>query len=94
METNMMSASRRSFFKRSLLGTAGVLAFPNLILPRRAFAAESSPNRRLQIAQIGIGRMGSGDMGGMLKHPQASVVAVCDLDSKRLGIAKDTVEKL
>ncbi|MCX7007532.1 MAG: Gfo/Idh/MocA family oxidoreductase [Kiritimatiellaeota bacterium] len=98
METKTMSvsfaaANRRSFLKRSMLGAAGVLVFPNLILPRSAFGAEASPNRRLQIAQIGIGRMGTGDMGGMLKHPQARVVAVCDLDSKRLGIAKDIVEK-
>ena len=87
------AASRRSFLRHSLLGAAGVIAFPNLLLPRSAFGAESSPNRRLQIAQIGIGRMGSGDMSGMLKHPQARVVAVCDLDSKRLAIAKETVEK-
>ena len=86
-------ASRRSFLKRSMLGAAGVIAFPNLLLPRSAFGAESSPNRRVQVAQIGIGRMGTGDMGGILKHPQARVVAVCDLDSKRLGIAKDLVEK-
>ena len=87
------SASRRLFLKHSLLGAAGVIVMPNLLLPRRAFGADTSPNRRVQIAQIGIGRMGTGDMGGILKHPHARVVAVCDLDSKRLGIAKDLVEK-
>jgi predicted dehydrogenase len=87
------AASRRSFLKRSLLGTAGLLVFPQLVLPRRAFAAEGSANRRLQVAQIGIGRMGGGDMDGVMKHKSARIVAVCDLDSKRLGIAKGNVEK-
>src|ERR1035438_7066660 len=33
------------------------------------------------------------DMPGILKHDIARVVAVCDLDSKRLGLAKARVEK-
>lgn len=82
--------SRRNFLRTAALGTAGAFLLPT-ILTRRAFGAEVSPNRRIQIAQIGVGRMGSGDMGGVLKSPLARVIAVCDLDSKRLAKGKADV---
>jgi predicted dehydrogenase len=50
-----------------------------------------SANRRIQVAQIGCGREGRVDMNGVLASPLARVVAVCDLDTKRVASAKDVV---
>ena len=82
---------RRHFIKTALGGTAGLIALPNLF-PGSLFAA-TSPNKRVQVAQIGCGRMGLEDMGNVLDVPMARVVAVCDLDSKRAAEAKRRIEE-
>ncbi|MEO8613942.1 MAG: Gfo/Idh/MocA family oxidoreductase [Luteolibacter sp.] len=80
---------RRQFIK-TLGGTAGLIALPN-IFTGSLFAA-TSPNKRIQVAQIGCGRMGLDDMDNVLKVPMARVVAVCDLDSKRAAEGKRRIE--
>ena len=83
--------TRRKFLKASLAGTAGALALPALV-PSCALR-KNPPNARIQVAQIGCGRIGhTMDMPGILKHDIARMVAVCDLDSKRLDHAKKFVE--
>lgn len=82
---------RRHFLKTTLGGTAGLIALPQ-IFSGSLFAADS-PNKRIQIAQIGCGRMGLADMGSLLSEKLARVVAVCDLDSKRAAHAKSIVEE-
>jgi predicted dehydrogenase len=86
----MKNYSRRSFIKASLAGTAGLAVFPSII-PARLFGAEA-PSKKIHVAQIGCGRMGRSDMGNVLKEPLARVVAVCDLDSKRLAAGKKMAE--
>lgn len=86
----MNSLPRRTFLKTTL-GIAGIAAIPD-IFTGRLFAANSA-NKRIQIAQIGCGRMGTADMKEILALPLARVVAVCDLDSKRAAIAKTVVEE-
>jgi myo-inositol 2-dehydrogenase / D-chiro-inositol 1-dehydrogenase len=80
--------SRRAFLTTSTLGTAGVLAAPAI---GRGLWAAPGPNGRIQVAQIGCGRMGTGDMKGVMAHRLARVVAVCDLDSKRRESARAAV---
>jgi predicted dehydrogenase len=82
----MNHLTRRTFLKNTLLGGAGLVVLPGLM--RTSALGALSPNRRIQIAQIGCGRMGTSDMEGILAHPLARVVAVCDLDARRLGIAQ------
>lgn len=86
----MSHIPRRSFLKTTLGGTAGLIALPN-IFGGALFAADS-PNKRIQVAQIGCGRMGLGDMKSVLAESQARVVAVCDFDRKRASEAKRRVE--
>jgi predicted dehydrogenase len=84
--------SRRQFLKTSLAGAAGVSLMPTII-PSSVLGADA-PSNKIQIGQIGCGRIANEmDMPGILKHDIARVVAVCDLDSKRLGLAKARVEK-
>ncbi len=87
-----LSVTRRQFLKASLAGAAGALAFPTIV-PSSVFG-QNAPSNRIQIGQIGCGRIAhTMDLPGVLKHDLARVVAVCDLDSKRLAMAKDQVEK-
>lgn len=83
--------SRRQFLKFSAAGAAGAMVFP-AIVPSSVFGA-SAPGKKIQIAQIGCGRIAATmDLPGILKHDVARVIAVCDLDSKRAGLAKAQVE--
>ena len=83
--------SRRHFLKASALGAAGAFAGP-LIVPSSLFG-ESAPSKKIQVAQIGCGRIARDmDMPGILKHDIARVIAVCDLDSKRLADGKKLVQ--
>ena len=85
-------ASRRGFLKASLLaGAAGAVGFPTIV-PSTVFGA-SAPSNLIHVAQIGCGRIGrDSEMPGVTKNPDlARYVAVCDLDTVRIGDAKELI---
>jgi myo-inositol 2-dehydrogenase/D-chiro-inositol 1-dehydrogenase len=86
----MKNQSRRNFIKAAVRGGVGLAIFPN-IMPRSLFAADM-PSKKIHVVQIGCGRQGRGDMGGVMAQPLARVVGVCDLDSIRLDAGKKRVE--
>jgi myo-inositol 2-dehydrogenase / D-chiro-inositol 1-dehydrogenase len=86
----MKVQSRRHFLKTAARGGLGLLALPTL-LPARLLGADP-PGKKIQIAQIGCGRMGRSDLGNVMTEPLARVVAVCDLDSRRLAAGRKFVE--
>jgi predicted dehydrogenase len=86
----MKNQSRRSFIKSTLGGVTGLILLPSII-PARLLGADA-PSRKIQVAQIGCGRMGRSDMGNVLTEPLARVVAVCDLDAHRLVEGKKMAE--
>jgi predicted dehydrogenase len=77
-------ASRRDFLKAA--------AFP-AIVPSTVFG-RTAPSNILQIAQIGCGRIArASEFPGILRNSdEARYVAVCDLDTVRLGDAKELIE--
>jgi myo-inositol 2-dehydrogenase/D-chiro-inositol 1-dehydrogenase len=86
----MTFQSRRSFLKSIARGSAGLAILPSIV-PARLFGADA-PNKKIQVAQIGCGRMGRSDLGNVMTQPLARIVAVCDLDSKRVAAGKQMVE--
>ncbi len=54
------------------------------IVPRHAVArsGQTPPNEKLNIAGIGVGGMGSGDVNGVKSE---NIVALCDVDTRRSG---------
>jgi predicted dehydrogenase len=83
--------SRRQFLQTTLAGVAGVTIVPTIV-PSSVLGADA-PSNKIQIGQIGCGRIAHDmDMPGILKHDIARIVAVCDLDSKRLQHGKAFVE--
>lgn len=83
----MNTHTRRSFLKTTLAAGASFAAFP-AIIPSRVLGA-GAPSKRINVCQIGCGRQGRSDMGNVLNDDLARVVAVCDLDSKRLAAGKE-----
>ncbi len=76
---------RRDFIKYA----AGTLAVPTMV-PSRVFA-KYSPNSKINIAQIGCGRMGRGDLGSTIRHDMCRCVAVADVDINRARDARKMV---
>ena len=82
--------TRRRFLQSAFRGGVALAVLPSIV-PARLFGAES-PGKKIQIAQIGCGRMGRNDLGSILTEPLARLVAVCDLDSKRLAAGRAMAE--
>jgi predicted dehydrogenase len=74
----VIHSTRRAFLKRAATGVAGALAFPTII-PAHVLGADA-PSKKIQMAQIGCGRMGHGDMSSLMNAPEVRYVAVCDVD--------------
>lgn len=83
----MKRQTRRGFLKTSLLGGTGLVLLPAVVPGCRSWCG--SANRRIQVAQIGCGRMGQTDMEGVMRQTLGRVVAVCDLDSKRAAAGRE-----
>lgn len=81
--------TRRDFLKSSAVAVA-VLAGPTIV-PSSVLGA-NAPSNRINFGCIGVGRMGLGDIAGILGYKEIQIVAVCDVDSKRLMHAKRFVE--
>lgn len=87
----MENKTRRDFLKKSLFAGVGIFALPEIM--RNSSFLNAPKNKLIQFAQIGCGREGSVDfMGTMIHTDLCRMVAVCDLDSKRVDIAKKTAE--
>lgn len=90
--TTSGSLSRREFLHTTAIATAAVTA--PLIIPSRLRGADA-PSNRIRVGHIGCGRIAqSHDMPGVARSGLAEVVAVCDLDTKRIASGKATIEKL
>ena len=79
--------SRRTFLSQAVAGSAA-LAMPMFIPRTFLFGGPTPPSRIINVAQIGCGRMGMEDLRGTMSHDLARIVAVCDLDSNRLNLAR------
>ena len=88
-----MQLSRRSFLQAGT--AAGVFAtFPNLIAAELVTGAVK-PNGRINIGIVGCGRIANSlEIPNIVKyHALARIVAVCDIDAKRLAYTKARVER-
>src|SRR6478736_10197229 len=87
----MNHVTRRQFVRTSAVAAAAFTA--PLIIPSRLLGADA-PSNRIRVGHIGCGRIARGhDMPGVFKSGLADVVAVCDLDSKRLAAGKALIDK-
>jgi len=87
--TRKQTVSRRSFLKKGL-GTGTALGFPTIV-PATVFG-QNAPSNRVNVGAIGVGRISRvHDIPGIWKYDSARIIAVCDLDSKRVEKGKTFV---
>ena len=84
--------SRRKFLKSSIIGASAAFAVPTIV-PSIVFG-KNAPSNKINIGQIGFGRIAkSHDLPETMKNDEARVIAVSDVDSKRVGDGKVWIEK-
>ncbi len=84
--TRPVKWTRRGILKTGA-GVAAAAAFP-AIVPSSVFGA-TAPSNRLAIGAIGVGRISRvHDMKETFNYDNAQIVAVCDLDAKRVESGK------
>ncbi|MBN1482848.1 gfo/Idh/MocA family oxidoreductase [candidate division KSB1 bacterium] len=78
---------RRNFIKTTATVVAAPMIVPSFVL------GENAPSNKITVGQIGCGRIARDhDLPETMKYDVAQVVAVSDVDSKRLGEGKQFVE--
>lgn len=87
MKSTHRPTARRSFLKASL--AAGAAPF---LLPGRLWAADDSPNSKLRMAFIGVGKQNGGLMRSFMSNDGVIVSAVCDVDTTRRENALKVVQ--
>jgi len=85
--------TRRQFFKRGALATAGAAAFP-YIVPGSALGLNGAvaPSNRITMASIGTGGQGRHNTRALMSVPEVQYLAVCDVDANHRAEAKEMVE--
>ena len=84
--------NRRKFLKNTASAAAGALVIPTIV-PSTVFGG-NAPSNKINIGQIGCGRIArSHDMPGAMQYDVARMIAVSDVDSKRMQEGKELVEK-
>jgi predicted dehydrogenase len=84
-----LQKTRRDFVKGSM-GAVVAMGFP-AIVPASVFG-QKAPSNRINVGAIGVGRISRGhDLPGIWQFDQARIMAVCDLDAKRVDQAKTLI---
>ncbi len=73
----MKNISRRKFLRLSAAGVSSAMILPRHVLGGKKYG---SPNDKLNIAGIGVGGQGGGDISRMQSE---NIVALCDVDWAR-----------
>jgi predicted dehydrogenase len=78
--------TRRDFLKLSM-GAAAAIGFPTIV--PSSVLGQNAPSNRINVGAIGVGRISRAhDLPGIWQFDQARIMAVCDLDAKRVEEAK------
>ncbi len=81
---------RRDFMKKTALAGAAI-GFPTIV-PASVFG-KNAPSNKINIGQIGCGRIArEHDLPGTWRHDVARIVAVSDVDSKRMADGKKLIQ--
>jgi predicted dehydrogenase len=83
--------SRRDFLASTSTAALATAVFPT-ILPAAVLGAQGvAPSDKIRVGVIGCGPQGVGDMGNFLNQKDCQVVAVCDVKTDRLEVARAAV---
>ncbi len=82
--------SRRDFVRNSALAAAGFFIVPRHVLGGNGYIA---PSDKLNVASIGVGGQGRGDLANIAKHANVNIVALCDVSDKASQQSRENFPK-
>ncbi len=88
-ESIVQPGERQEAPRRQFLKTAGVAAAVSAFAPGKVLGA----NDRVNVAYVGMGRMGTGNLEISMRHKQVHVAAVCDVYQPHLEKAAAVARK-
>ncbi|MCP4643877.1 MAG: Gfo/Idh/MocA family oxidoreductase [bacterium] len=85
--------ARTSCSRRTFMAAGAAMAAP-FIVPAAALGqgARTAPSERINIGVVGTGSQARGLTENAIRHENTRIVALCDVDSKRLAEAKKMVD--
>jgi predicted dehydrogenase len=90
MDSTETPVTRRHFIGTATAVSAVVAGFPAIV--PASVLGHGAPSNRINVGAIGTGRISRGhDLPGIWKHPQARIMAVCDVDRRRMNDAQTLV---
>ena len=89
-EQNNNQTSRRDFLKTAATAAAAFMIVPRHVLGGTGFTA---PSDKLQVAGIGVGGKGYGDIKSFFESGKADVAFLCDVDDRRAAGARKLFPK-
>jgi predicted dehydrogenase len=92
-EKNNKFSSRKQVHRRGFLKTAGAASLGAMFFPEIVRASAKGANDRITLGLIGMGHMMSGHLNGLLARDNVQIVAMCDVESVRLGFYKNKAEE-
>ncbi|MDG2255251.1 MAG: Gfo/Idh/MocA family oxidoreductase [Opitutaceae bacterium] len=92
--THKKDTPKKLINRREFMGAAAGAIVAPMIIPASARGADGhvAASNRINVAQIGMGRMGRGHTRRLVLDPGVEFRAVCDVDRTRRLNAKDAVE--
>jgi predicted dehydrogenase len=88
----MKMTNRRTFLKTTAAAGFGVWVASRPTLAEELAKANRSPNERINVASIGVGGKGGTDTKNIVEL--ANLIAICDVDSKKLGIRAEELDEV
>lgn len=82
MTNTPLSQNRRQFLKRSALFASFSFLPSHIALGQKSSGGALPPSERVNLAAIGIGNQGRGDLRNLFASGHCNVVALCDVDLK------------
>jgi len=79
--------TRRKFIAQTAMAGAAIGLAPQLTF------GQSSRKQTLNVGLIGVGLRGTNHLNNLLQRKDIRIGAICDIDSKRIEIAKDHISK-
>jgi len=82
-------STRRNFIQKSALVGAGITLTPQLTFGKGLITGKE----KLNVALIGVGLRGTNHLNNVLLRDDVNVVAICDIDERRIPIAQEMIAK-
>ena len=79
-------STRRNFVKQTATLGAGIALAPQL-----TFGNTNIKKEKLNIGLVGVGLRGINHLNNLLTRDDCNIVAICDIDPKRISIAQDLI---